>query len=85
MSRKSFLESGEASPGVTFFRVFRGDTPEIKGFETFFTSVKNELDGQNAGGVKLFKIFVLSALDVVTGGFIVKNQTSSNDFGGFLV
>ena len=36
---KRFFEFSKAVPGVSFRRIFRGDTPEIEIFETFFASI----------------------------------------------
>ena len=36
---ESFLEGGEAGPGVGSGSAFRGDTPEVKGFEALILCV----------------------------------------------
>ena len=42
---EGFFEASEAGPGVVFGGAFRGNTPEIEGFEIFSLGVFNELDG----------------------------------------
>lgn len=36
---EGLFESGETSPRMRFWRVFRGDTPKIENFEVFFVGV----------------------------------------------
>ena len=57
-----------------------GDTPEIERFETFLISIEDELDGEDAGGVSAGARGGLGALEVVTGGFVVKNEAGGENW-----
>ena len=52
LAGESFLESGEAGPGVSTGRTLRGDAPKIEGLELFFLGIQDKLDGKDAGGME---------------------------------
>ena len=72
LTGESFLEGGEAGPGVVLRGTFGGDAPEIKGFEILGFSIENKLGGEDAGGVKFAALVALGTLEIITGVLVVK-------------
>ena len=82
---ESFFEGGKTGPRVVFRCVFRGDAPKIENLEIFGGGVENELNSEDAGGVEPSAFFGLGALEIISGGVVVKNEPGGEDFalGGF--
>lgn len=87
---KGFFEGGKTSPGVgrveTVWGGGRnrgggGDAPEVKSGLSLLGGVEDKLNGKDAGGVEAATEVGLGALEVVSGGGIVKDETSGDDLG----
>ena len=70
---EGFLEIRKAGPGVSFWCAVRSDAPEVEKLLFFSLRIQNELNREDTGGVKCSSLLGLGALEVVSGGVVVKN------------
>lgn len=74
-----FLEISKAGPRVVGASTLGGDAPEVKGLESLFLSVEDELNGEDPGGVKFATFVRLGALEIIPRAVIVENETGGDD------
>lgn len=78
---ESFLEGGETGPRMVGAGVGGGDAPEIESCEAFGSGVEDELEGENASGVKMLAGRGLGALEIVASGGVIENEAGGENFG----